>query len=75
MLVTPIVENPQVARQPEKETELFETEVRVGKMASSTPRIRGLDQTLLHIERRRLNALAQEKLLLAGKAVHRGNQP
>ena len=58
-----------------KETKFFDTQVCVGEPASPSPGVRRFNQTLQHIESSRLDAFAEKKLLLAGKALHRGHQP
>ena len=74
VFVAAIVQNSQVARQTKKETKFFETQVCVGEPASPLSGIRRFNQTLRHIESSRLDAFAEKKLLLAGKALHRGHQ-
>ena len=61
--------------EPEKEAELFQAEIGAGKMAPPLARIGRLDQRFQHVERRFLDAVAEQEFLGAREIFDRGNQP
>lgn len=75
MLVAARVEMAQVVRQPEEQPQLLDTEVRFREQRVAAAGVGRFDQALQHVERGRLDAVAEQELLRAREFLHRGHEP
>ena len=72
MLVAAQVQDAQVPREPEQETEFLKPQVGIGEVTQPAPRIGRLDQAFEHVHGGRLDAVAKQELVAARKALHVG---
>lgn len=75
VLVAPQVEQLQVHGQPEQETQLLHPQIGLNQQPAPRPRVGRLHQPFQHVQRRRLDAIAQQELLTARKPFHGRHQP
>jgi hypothetical protein len=61
--------------EPEEEAQLLYPQICARKLGLAVARVRRLDQAFEHIERRRLDAVAEQELLGARELLDRGHQP
>ena len=64
-----------IRRKVQEEAQLLQPEVGAGEMRAAVTRVGGLDQRLQHVERGRLDAVAEQEPLLAGELRNRRHQP
>ncbi len=75
MLIAAPIDIMELDRQPEKEPEFLDTEIRARKMPLSVARIGGFHKRFEHVEGRRLDSVAEDEFLAAGKFLDYWNEP
>ena len=74
MLVAARVEVAPVDGEAHQEAQLLQSQVGAGKVAAPVARVGGLDEGVEHVERHRLDAVAEQEPLRPG-VLHRLNEP
>ena len=75
MFVTTVIQIAQIARKTAQKPELLDAQVGTGKSIPPTPGVGRLNQPLQDIQCRRLDPVAQQKLLTAWETLHGRDQP
>ena len=75
MFVTTVIQVAQIARKTAQKPELLDAQVGTGKSIPPAFGVGRLDQPLQNVQCRRLDAVAQQKLLTAWETLHGRDQP
>ena len=65
MLIAPLVQHLHLRRQTDHDPQLLKPEIGAGQVCAPLPAVGRLDQRFQHVKRNALDAIAQQKLLLA----------